>query len=372
MILSILIYTISLLILYSEPTINSNPSPEIVREIGCSETDDMLFGWVKNVQLDHRGYSYIVDTGRAQYVTVLDQNGEYLTEIGKRGRGPGEFTGLTNIYVSTKFQTLTALDFRQSRITTFSIDDDSFGEVINELVFPNYQTDTPELLSPNSIVKLADENYLIHYIAPISPHTAKYPAYHRIIYMEKDSHDQKKLLKLQPDEKEIVVSGFGSTVDVYSWPYSGASKFAVDPNGKLFTGWSYDQNINIYNLTGEKSGSISIPATPLPMTTEDKNKLLKDYTSRLRRLLINNFHDVWPYYEQMAIDDNGMLWVGTLIEDMSTIWYGFDENGDPAEKFTLDNRDRITNIYGDRMAAIRRSHDMNTTCVVLYKKNNNE
>ncbi len=52
--------------------------------------DDYLFGFILDIVIDGQNRIYILDETR-QEVSVFNQRGEYLTTLGRLGKGPGEF-----------------------------------------------------------------------------------------------------------------------------------------------------------------------------------------------------------------------------------------------------------------------------------------
>lgn len=366
--LKVLLFMYLILLPTMASDLYSTQGPEPILEIGCSESGEYIFGWIKTVQLDHRGYIYTFDAQRDRFISVFNLNGDKIGTIGKPGNGPGEFTGLTNFHLDNENEVLTALDFRQSKISEFSISDDSFGDIINELFFQRYSVSSPQAVIPRNVFKLADGNFVIHYEGIISPQTSEYPAKHRIILMEGETAEQVKIITLRADEKDV--ESDGRTVEVFKWPFAGSSTITVASSGVIYTGWSYDNTIDIYDTTGERAGNIFISREPIPMSSLEKSSILSDYPRvfiGIRRKVRNLMHDNWPIYEQKVIDDNEILWVGVYDENLATTWIGYDADGEKVSQFFLPNRDLIKSINGNYFAAVR-SMELGAECVVIYKK----
>src|SRR5690606_18815193 len=85
----------------------------------------MLLGRPVHVRTDHAGNIYIADTG-FMTVKVFDARGDFIRNIGARGKGPGEFSDITAMHVDHKNEVIVADQFNR-RITRF----DSNGEVIS-------------------------------------------------------------------------------------------------------------------------------------------------------------------------------------------------------------------------------------------------
>lgn len=348
--------------------LDSIQDPNPILEIGCSENAEFLFGWINTVQLDHRGYIYTFNAQRDQFITVFNLNGDHINRIGNPGNGPGEFTGLTNFHLDSENEVLTALDFRQSKLSTFSISDDNFGEVIDELFFQRYSSSSPQAVMPRNVFKLAGGDFIIQYEGIISPRTVEYPANHRIIVMDGNTAEQTKIITLREDEQDVEVDE--NSIEVFKWPHSGQSTVAVSLSGLIYTGWSYDNTIDIYDKTGEKTGSISLSGEPIPISRMEKSNILSDYPRifiRMRRKVSNLMHDHWPFYEQKLIDENEILWVGVFDEDLTTSWIGYNSDAEEVSRFFLPNRDLIKSMNSRHIAAVR-PLELGAECVIIYER----
>jgi len=71
---------------------NPKVSLELVRTIGTieAEDDNFLFYLPSDIALDSQGYMYILDSGNHR-IQKFTPDGQYITTIGNKGQGPGEF-----------------------------------------------------------------------------------------------------------------------------------------------------------------------------------------------------------------------------------------------------------------------------------------
>lgn len=67
--------------------LSSVPYSQIGKEYG---EEYEVFGFIKEIQIDQKERIYLLDE-RQQIIQVYSKNGEYLTTLGSRGKGPGEF-----------------------------------------------------------------------------------------------------------------------------------------------------------------------------------------------------------------------------------------------------------------------------------------
>lgn len=77
------------------------------------------FGSIQSIVADGKGQVFVAD-GLTQEIIVLTPGGRRLRTIGGRGRGPGEFSGLSSL--AWEGDTLVALDVNTRRVTRFTSD----------------------------------------------------------------------------------------------------------------------------------------------------------------------------------------------------------------------------------------------------------
>ncbi|MYD12892.1 MAG: 6-bladed beta-propeller [Gemmatimonadetes bacterium] len=71
----------------------------LVPEVSMGELDgpdELLFGWIRSIAVDDDHNVYAFDD-QAQAVRVFDSAGRYVETLGRRGRGPGEFSRAESI-----------------------------------------------------------------------------------------------------------------------------------------------------------------------------------------------------------------------------------------------------------------------------------
>ena len=79
---------------------------------------EYLFAFPELVRTDSKGYIYVHDRRRAD-VRVFDESGQYVTTIGKRGKGPGEMREIVSMHVDDRDRLIVA-DRDSRRFTIFS------------------------------------------------------------------------------------------------------------------------------------------------------------------------------------------------------------------------------------------------------------
>jgi hypothetical protein len=127
-----------------------------VRVGGAAATGpEYEFTVIRDVAVGPNGSMYVTQ-GQEQEIRVYDALGKYVRTIGRKGGGPGEFTGLGSIgFVA---DTLYATDFRQRRMTLFRADGSLISTIVAEASEPTRFDSV--VFRPSPVVLLADGSAL--------------------------------------------------------------------------------------------------------------------------------------------------------------------------------------------------------------------
>jgi hypothetical protein len=93
--------------------------------ISSGDSDGAIaFKWITNIQADRRGHVYLSDGDRS-LIHVFDSAGRFVRDIGRQGKGPGEFNTMDDLFWDTHDR-LVALDHTLRRASLF----DTSGRVL--------------------------------------------------------------------------------------------------------------------------------------------------------------------------------------------------------------------------------------------------
>lgn len=101
-------------------------------KIDIKTDTNYLIGQLNKVEL-YDSNIYLFSKGNNGGVFAFDQRGEFLYSIDKRGRGPGEFTLITDFLVDKENMELNILDLALKQILIFDLD----GKYISSLNLPD-------------------------------------------------------------------------------------------------------------------------------------------------------------------------------------------------------------------------------------------
>ena len=93
-----------------------------------NKSQKVLIGRMGDIAVDHSGRVYIVDI-QQKMIHVFNPTGRYITHIGRKGRGPGEFVVPPSITITSN--QLYAYDLMAVRLSIFSLDSFTLTKTIN-------------------------------------------------------------------------------------------------------------------------------------------------------------------------------------------------------------------------------------------------
>src|SRR5688500_7607390 len=79
--------------------------------------DETAFGYVAALVVDRRG-NFFVHDGNDNQIRRYDPNGKFLRAIGRKGKGPGEYTAVSAMAI-TDDSVLVVHDYSTARVTYF-------------------------------------------------------------------------------------------------------------------------------------------------------------------------------------------------------------------------------------------------------------
>jgi len=131
------------------------------------DSSNCMFGNISSIQLNSRNEIYVADRS-SNSIKVYNPNGDFINQIGKRGRGPGEFFEITHFSVDHN-DNLIVLDRHQSRVSIFSPDSQlidtfpvDFDEMVGlQFILPAGKTDD-YIIGYRYFMESDDTGYLLH------------------------------------------------------------------------------------------------------------------------------------------------------------------------------------------------------------------
>ncbi|MEX2362818.1 MAG: 6-bladed beta-propeller, partial [Balneolaceae bacterium] len=280
--------------------------------------------------VDAAGKVYIVDGSfDSRMIHVFEPDGSYLSHLGSRGEGPGEYINPGRL----KFQDerLFIYDYGLNRLSSYSTE---------SLEFLNVVSVDPERLDASGRVKdlrfldyhfLDEGNLLLNFMKgqhyeeeePGSDHYFRADA--DLTNLKEKVLEQERLLEIWADFQGMRI--------MHMFPFFSKPLIAVTESGRIFAAQSEDFLIRELTPHGEEVGRFYYSVEKAKVTREDAlastNDMNKNMVDRLE------LPDSWPALQEMWTDDEERLWISAFTEAEDEMkWWVLEPNGELIARFT--------------------------------------
>lgn len=263
-------------------------------DLFISGTDNYYIGRVTALDVDSRGHILIAD-GSEQEIKILNPDGKLLRSIGRQGKGPGEFSALSDVVVARN-DSIYALDSNLQRISVFNPD----GNFIRDLSVENDAGMPGRLLVPEN-----DHGFAVQY-TPSFCHGAGEENM-KIAVLRINSHGKAAEKLLEAPCREAIVNKNDGAIQVLSKPFGRRPAFDMKPDA-IYYGWSDSLASARYNLKGDVIARLSLPHDPLPVTKEDLDDRIADRPENFQDDLRKGSHETKPAFDAMLVDQEHRVW----------------------------------------------------------------
>lgn len=365
---------------------NSETVVRFEKERSFGSTDEILIGEIATIVVDEKSRVYIADKDQAT-IHVFSPEGNYLTSLGREGRGPGEFTAIyeqsttMNIFSNRLYitdYTIGTVLFPH-RVNIFSLEDFSFSHSINlnSINKEEYEDD----LEGHYLKKIYPQSDGLFLAAYQRPYNEYLESESLIKYVIQDSarniisepiFEQKDLTYLTYDYERII--------RMHSFPFFEKSQF-IASNDYFYLVNTKNISIDVYDLNFNHVRKIE---HPFENKRFNKNEILEYYddTNYMTQLGYDegqkislkmiqeaeNLPDYWPAIQEMLIDDENRLWVSTIVEDFDIYeWWVLEETGELITKFEWPRDEPIEVVRNGKMYTRETDEETGLQQLVRYR-----
>ena len=355
-----------------------------IEEYTFGDTEEAIIGSAGDIAVDKAGRIYIEDPTRGhEAIYVFQPNGDFLTSIGREGKGPGEFYYISAIQVQSNH--LFVFDLGQQSIHVFSLDWNL------QQRFPLDQT---ILFSRES---WSDIEELKMYSAPNTGYVrsdGKIIGGFIDIEQDEDSLSNRKIHFYLFDENGKLYRSAGKLFEqratgylnihptVYLFPFLRKSLRTVSTTDSIYSAWTEDFLIKVYSPDGVYQRAIYYPVKKRSLARDDillkkylrekeetalsNRRLMAGHRDRIR-ILSEVMPDTWPALENLLIDDQDRLWVSTITDENDTYdWWVLQNSGELITKFTWPRNRQIEAVKNGKIYTRETDPETGLQQVVRY------
>jgi hypothetical protein len=271
--------------------------------------DAAAFGRIASIAADQAGRLYVLDR-QAQEVRVFDSTGRHAFTVGRKGGGPGEFTGADGIWVDDSLR-LWVSDPRSLRLSVF----DSTGRLLRDHPRTPRSGTVPRFLGGEADGAIWDSWGLpsadpererletVRLVAGVSRDTVRLPEF------------------WAPAWRAVRRQGSSTMIFNLPVPFGPEQLVVVDPRGGLWRCISTDYRLTRLTHAGDSVAVVTRPHRPVPVSDRERERVTaryrRDFPDPDARMDASLVPAVRPALRMFLADDRGYLWVAPQSADDS-------------------------------------------------------
>jgi len=296
--------------------------------------DNFILSRVGDIIVDSLGRVFIADLHEMS-IKVFEPDGQLVTQLGREGRGPGEFSYIKDLQISNKFLYAIDTNFGVRRIIKYHLNDLGNKETtVLAKNRKNYSLLSKAYPGIYNMYVLDDHYYLAEFVIQETKPTKEWQNIELtgLLYIiDSEGYITSDLIH-EFQEAILVNKTKGLLAPIR--PFFGTSFIEVsskrdihltDP--KLFL-------IKNFNAKGSYKRTFYYPVKEILITPESAAKAgLYEYFIQNMRF-INDLPLNWPVIRNMKTDDENRIWVAVTVENMSVYeWWVLESSGELLTKF---------------------------------------
>jgi hypothetical protein len=327
-------------------------------------TGKVIIGDLREVAVDKLGRIYIAD-GKLLDIKVYQSNGNFLKRLGRKGKGPGEFSEITNMQINDNG--LFVYDHSRQRAIVFSLDSLDYKSVINFADNRDKFDELDEAYIGRKYLR-SNDTFLTEFTKSNLSNNIK--DWDRIentgLYylLNKDGKIISKKLIETTSSFDVLVPYGPRSVGTYVEFYN-KSLTTLSENDQIYLAWSADFLIKVYNSKGDYQYAFYHPYQKVSLSRESASDAeIPKYI--LKGMSSMNLPETWPVLKTMFFDDKNRLWIATIIEDMEMYkWWVLRETGNVITKFKWP-RDKPIQVVKNNYLYTKEKNEMGVPSIVKY------
>lgn len=336
-------------------------------QTGRQEHDPVTFGELSGLAGDASGRIYALDY-KAKTVYVLDESLAPVTELGRTGRGPGEFQVPTSIFVDR--DTLFVYDVQQTRLSGFALSQPR--EETLTVVFPSMNPNGGLPAIPMTAYPAGPGQFYTYYETP-STFSDDHEPYSGIGQVREDGVVQ---------QDEVMAFPKGGTFEMHFEQRRQASSSPFHPRvvatgaaGRLLVGWS--DSLAVWSVRPGRPSHLvlhdDLLRRPLREATIDSftsNVVVPYFGDTWADVTKHTpFPDAWPAFFDLTVAEDGSIWVQVDTADRAgrTGWWVYDATGTRIAAVEVAGQVNLEVVRDSTAYAIRTNRKTEATAAVAYR-----
>jgi len=343
-------------------------SIELIPQQTFGETGEPYLTTLDDAVVDDQGRVIILNantnTNNEHSIYVYDENGTFHTQLGRHGRGPGEYGFVFD--VQAKAGKVFIRDVTNQRLTIYNTDDYSFDRsmLIEQLAINDH--DTVEEQRLGLIMPRNDGNHLVSFSQQGSDS-------HKYLLMDTDGNGLNFEPLVFPSSLSINASTKTMTPSLRLGQMMGQTLTALSSEDELYSIWTSDFLIKKYDSNGIYQSAIYYPLKGLPFDLDEYAKTApfgynaRDIEKGLESM-DNELPETNPILDNLMLDDENRIWAAVPMDGQrkNNEWWILSPSGELLAKLQRP-RKTIFDIKDGYLFAKEIDKETDVEYVVKYR-----
>lgn len=300
-----------------------------------------------------------------QQLFIFDSDGSFLTELGRQGKGPGEYGVILGIF--SKNNTIYVLDYTSQRLNEYSALDYTFQRSI---LFDTWKK-SPKNFEYRYVEPRNDGNYHIAY-----SNYGSQLGTQEIIQMVRDSlgNDLNYGPLRFPVGYRVGAGNSKPLTPSIPINFLGSTNVALSQEDELYTNWSQEFLIKKYDSKGRYQSAFYYPLLGVPFELNDyvNSSIFSPSVRDIKRALSDDGIEIperLPLINTLIIDDENRIWVGLPTSSRRDLyeWWVLKESGELLGKLLLSRTQSIFEIKNGYLYSKEKNDVTGTEFVTKYR-----
>ncbi|TVR37015.1 MAG: 6-bladed beta-propeller [Balneolaceae bacterium] len=329
------------------------------------ESDEGFIGRMGDISVDRLGRVFIADVQK-QLIYVFESNGRFITQLGREGKGPGEFSYVKSLQTCNDFLYAFDANFGIQRVSLFTLDTLATGKTI--------------VLARNrsEYISLAKTYPGIHkiYLRNDCTYLAEFVTHNSNPNKEWQNVELWGLLHFLDSTGEITSNKlfeFVEEIRTYKWglvpikPFFGNAFIVLLSDNTIYWAGPEYFLIKVYSPEGVYRQAFHYPLKKIPLTQESAGEA-EVHDLYIQNMKFMDLPQTWPVLTDMKIDDHDRLWIATTVEDMTIYeWWILEKTGELITKFEWPRDEPIEVVKNGYMYTRETDEETGLQRIVRYR-----
>lgn len=339
-------------------------SIEMIPEETFGETGKPYLTKVVDCVVDDKGRAIIWNTSSnyEQILYVYNADGTYHTQMGRQGRGPGEYGHILGMQV--KAGKIFVLDFTSQRLNEYSTEDYS---LVRSSLFE--QWNSGDKFNFGYVEPRNDGNYLLNF-SDNGSKVGRLEIKYQVMDNEGNTVNVEPLIF--PDGFRIKIGQ--SMHPTMPLTFLGKTITALSDEDVLYAVWTRDFLIKKYDAKGVYQSAIYYPiqGSPFDLNEYTKTEMFSPKARDIEKAFATmdeDLPDTFPVIEKLMVDDENRIWVAVSmgIKSDDYEWWILKESGELLAKFIHPKDQPIYNIKNRYLYSKNVNEETGSEYVVKYR-----